>query len=162
MMGIYTKTALKASMGNKDVLRFFVLVSSVFAKMENMPICPNTLNDYNDLIYEIRKIDKKLNIISRLSALFVAIKHTNEKYTKEKGYYLLQLNLSKKLLRINKFSTKQIELATNVYDKIESLNNPDIDAVLVAATSFDTLKAAYPNYFTDISQFVDIMRRILT
>lgn len=160
-MGIYAKTTLKASMGNKNVLRFFVLVSSVFAKMENMPICPNTLDDYNILISEIKEIDKKLNIISRLSALSVAIKLTNEKYTKEKGYYLLQLNLSNKLLKINKFSTKQIELATTAYDKIESLNNPDIDVVLVSATSFDTLKCAYPNYFTDISQFVDIMRRIL-
>lgn len=160
-MGIYTKTALKASMGNKDILRFFVLVSSVFAKMENTPICPNTPDNYNTLISEIRKIDNKLNIVSRLSALSVAIKHTNETYNKGKGYYLLQLNLSKKLLRINKFSTTQIELAINVYDKIESINNPNIDVVLVSATSFDTLKAAYPNYFTDISQFLEMMRRIL-
>lgn len=160
-MGIYTKTALKASMGDKNILRFFLLVSSVFALMENVPICPNTSDDYDILISETKKIDKKLNIISRLSALSVAIKHTNEKYTKEKGYYLLQLNLSKKLLKINKFSTKQIELATSIYDKIESLNNPDIDVVLVSATSFDTLKYAYPNYFTDISKFVNIMRTIL-
>ena len=76
MMGIYTKSRLKSSIGNKDILRFFVLVSSVFAKMENMPICPNTNDDYNILISEIRQIDKKLNLVSRLSALSVAIKHT--------------------------------------------------------------------------------------
>ena len=160
-MGIYTKTALKASMGDKDILRFFVLVSSVFAKMEDTPICPNTQNDYDLLVSEIKDIDNRLNIVSRLSALSVAIKYANEKYSKGKGYYLLQLNLEKKLLRINKFSTNQIELATNVYDKIESLNNPQIDAVLVSAASFDTLKAAYPNYFTDISEFVQMMRKIL-
>lgn len=160
-MGVYTKTALKASMGNKDVLRFFVLVSSVFAKMENTPICPNTIDDYNLLIKEIKEIDNRLNIISRLSALSVTIKYTNEKYSKGKCYYLLQLNYNKKLLRVNKFSTNQIELATTVYDKIEALNDPNMDAVLVSATSLDTLKAAYPNYFTDIGQFVDMMRRIL-
>lgn len=33
MMGIYTKNNLKSSIGDKDILRFFVLVSSVFAKM---------------------------------------------------------------------------------------------------------------------------------
>lgn len=54
MMGIFTKSNLKSSKGDKDILRFFVLVSSVFAKMENMPICPNTDNDYNMLISEIR------------------------------------------------------------------------------------------------------------
>ena len=44
MMGIYTKSNLKSSKGNKDVLRFFVLVSSIFAKMENMPICSDTIH----------------------------------------------------------------------------------------------------------------------
>jgi ppGpp synthetase/RelA/SpoT-type nucleotidyltranferase len=160
MMGIYTKSQLKASSGDKDILRFFALVSSVFAKMENMPISPNTNNDYNILISEIRQIDKKLNLVSRLSALSVAIKHTGDKF-KTKGYYVLQLNYKKKLLRVNKFPTNQVEVATNVYNKIESLNNPNIDVVLVSATSFDSLKEAYPNYFTDISQFVDMMRRIL-
>lgn len=160
MMGIYTKSQLKASIGNKDILRFFALVSSVFAKMENMPISPNTNDDYNILISEIRQIDKKLNLVSRLSALSVAIKHTGDKF-KTKGYYVLQLNYKKKLLRVNKFPTNQVEVATNVYNKIESLNNPNIDVVLVSATSFDSLKEAYPNYFTDISQFVDMMRRIL-
>lgn len=160
-MGVYTKTALKASMGDEDVLRFFVLVSSVFAKMENTSVCPDTPDDYNQLIDEIRSIDMKLNIVSRLSALSVAIRYTNEKYDKGRGYYLLQLNFDKKLLNVNKFSTNKIELATSIYDKIEALNNPKLDAVLVSATSFDTLKAAYPNYFSDITEFVTMMRRIL-
>lgn len=160
MIGIYTKSNLKSNQGNKNVLRFFVLVSSVFAKMEDMPICPNTNDDYDILISEIKQIDKKLNLVSRLSALSVAIKHTDDKL-KTKGYYILQLNYKKKLLRVNKFPTNQVEIATNVYNKIESLNNPNIDVVLVSATSFESLKAAYPNYFTDISQFVEIMRRIL-
>ncbi len=162
MMGIYTKSNLKSSKGDKDVLRFFVLVSSVFAKMENMPICPSTSDDYNILISEIKQIDKKLNIVSRLSALSVAINHTNaNKKMEGKGYYVLILNYKDKLLRVRGFSSTQIELATKVYNQIEATNNPDIDVVLVSATSFDSLKAAYPNYFTDISQFVDMMRRIL-
>lgn len=163
MMGIYTKSQLKASIGDKDILRFFVLISSVFSKMENMPICPDTINDYNVLISEIRQIDNKLNLVSRLSALSVAINHTNaNKSMKGKGYYVLILNYKDKLLKVRGFSPTQIELATKVYNKIEATNNPDIDVVLVSATSFDLLKVAYPNYFTDISQFVDMMRRILS
>lgn len=92
----------------------------------------------------------------------MAINHTNASKTmKGKGYYVLILNYKDKLLRVRGFSTNQIELATKVYNEIEATNNPDIDAVLVSATSFDSLKAAYPNYFTDISQFVEMMRRIL-
>ena len=162
MMGIYTKSQLKASIGDEDVLRFFVLVSSVFAKMEGTPIAPNTIDDFNTLISEIREIDKKLYIVSRLSALSVAINHVNENTKiKKNGYYVLQLNYKKKLLKINSFLKSQVELATNVYNKIQETNNPHLDVVLVSATSFETLKAAYPNYFTDISGFVDMMRRIL-
>lgn len=162
MMGIYTKSQLKANKGDKNILRFFTLISSVFAKMEITPICPNTIDDYNILISEIRQIDKKMNLVSRLSALSVAINHTNaNKKMKGKGYYVLILNYKDKFLRVRGFSPNQIELATKVYNDIEATNNPNVDVVLVSATSFDTLKAAYPNYFTDISQFVDMMRRIL-
>lgn len=37
MMGIYTSNYLKSSQGDEDILRFFVLVSSVFAKIEGPP-----------------------------------------------------------------------------------------------------------------------------
>lgn len=43
------------------------------------------------------------------------------------------------------------------YSQIESQRSETkIDAVLVRATSFQTLRAAYPNYFLDIGEFVDI------
>lgn len=160
VMGIYTKSQLKASIGDEDILRFFVLVSSIFAKMEHTPICPNTTDDKKLLIKELKELDKKHNIISRLSAINVAINHTNEKM-KGMGYYLLRLNFQEQMLKISGFQTEQVEAATNAYNQIESFNDPNIDAVLVSATSFDELKDAYPNYFTDISKFVSIMRNLL-
>lgn len=160
VMGIYTKSQLKASIGDEDILRFFVLASSILAKIEGTPICPNTVNDYDSLVKEIKEIDERLNLVSKLSALSVAIKHTNENM-KGKGYYLLRLNFKEKMLKVQGFYTNQIELATNIYNRIEAVNNPNIDTVLVSATSFDALKAAYPNYFTDITIFVEFMRRIL-
>lgn len=162
MIGIYTKSQLKASKGDSNILRFFVLVSSVFAKLENMPICPNTVDDYNILVSEIKSIDRKTNIISMISAFSTAINHvTKNDRLKKNGYYVLQLNYKKKALKIHSFHKSQIELATKTYNAIESQNIPHIDAVLVSATSFDALRAAYPNYFTDISDFVLMMRRIL-
>ena len=125
-----------------------------------MPICPGTNDNYNILVAEIRQIDKKLNIISRLCALSVAIKNIKDT-TNQKGYYILQLNYQEKTLCVRKFSLKQIKAATNIYNKIEALSDPNIDVVLVSAVSFNSLKAAYPNYFTDISQFINIMKRIL-
>ena len=53
MMGIYTKSNLKSSQGDYDILRFFTLVSSLFAIQEKMPICPNTSDWADELISEI-------------------------------------------------------------------------------------------------------------
>lgn len=160
VMGVYTKSQLKASMGDEEVLRFFTLVSSLFAITEHTPTCPSTSDDYYELVTEIKEMDSKLNIISKLSALSVAIKNTNKK-TEGKGYYLLRLDLRQKLLKISSYMTTEIDLATKIYNDIESYNNPNIDTVLVSATSFETLRAAYPNYFADISKFVKIMREIV-
>lgn len=108
----------------------------------------------------MKKIDAKYNIVSMLNAISVAIMHTNEKMS-GKGYYLLQLNYNKKIVRVNEFATNQVEWATDVYNKIEALNNPDIDAVLVSTLSFEDIEAVYPNYFTDISKFVKMMRKLV-
>lgn len=163
MMGIYSNTALKSSMGDEKVLHFFVLVSSVFAKMENMPICPDTSDDYNELIEEIKTIDDELHIIHILCNLTVVIEQTKEiqsENRKKISYYILAQNYERRILKIYPFTSNQIELATKTYNRLESV--PSINVVLVSATSFDTLKAAYPNYFVDIGKFAEIMRRILS
>ena len=163
MMGVYTKTALKSSIGDKDILRFFALVSSVFALKEKMPVAPNTSNNYIELVREIKEIDHKLNIIHKLSALSTAIRYTTERRNaaeKEIGYYILLLNYEKQMLRVHGYWPEELEAATNAYNRIEANNDPNIDAVLVAADSFDTVKDAYPNYFVDIKKFVEIMREI--
>ena len=160
MMGVYTKSQLKASIGDKDILRFFVLVSSIFALKENTPVCPNTSGKYDLLVKEIKEIDSRLNIISMLSAMSVAIEHTGKKLTGY-SYYLLQLNYKKKVVNVHGFTMDQIGIATKCYDKVEAKNSPDIDAVLVSGESFDSLREAYPNYFADIEQFVNMMRKII-
>lgn len=159
MMGIYTKTALKSSIGDKDVLKFFTVVSSIFAKSEGTPVCPNTSDDIKDLIEEVRKIDKKLKILSKLNALSTAINYVDkEKSSAKVGYYILILDYETLKLNIRHYPSRKLNLATSVYSQIEKQNNSNIDAVLVAARSFDTVKFAYPNYFTDISEFIRTLK----
>lgn len=50
----------------------------------------------------------------------------------------------------------------NRYANIESSRNENkIDAVLVRASSIKGLKIAYPNYFADIHEFIDIVNSYL-
>ena len=161
-MGIYTKSALKASQGDENILRFFTLVSSIFAIYENSPVCPNTLNNYEELISELKKVDNDINILSKLK-MFSAMFKFNEQtpVVNNKGYYVLIYNLKENLLKMRGFTSSQIDSATNIYNKLESLNDENIDVVLISASSFKDLKLAYPNYFININQFIKIMEEIL-
>lgn len=164
MMVLYTKMPLKAGIGEPKILRFFTLISSVFALREGMPICPNTANDYNILVDEIRQIDKELNILLKLSSLTVAIKDNFDEYKEYKAkeyYFLLDLDPNKEILEILSIPKSQSDLAILIYNNIEQFKDPYSDVVLVSASSFNVLKAAYPNYFADIDQFIEIMNEIL-
>lgn len=163
MMGIYTKSNLKSSKGDEDILRFFTLVSSLFAIKENMPVCPNTSGWADELIEEIMKIDKRSNIIMKLKAINQAIQTTeyNKNFYLKSGYYLLVLNYDEPSLNIYPFKQSDFELATNAYNRIESEYVGIINTVLVSVKSFDILKTAYPNYFIDIRQFLNVVRNIM-
>ena len=160
MMGIYTNTNLKSSQGNDDILRFFTLISSVFAIKEGCPVCPNTSDDIVILKKEIQTLDRQYKIISTLQGLNVAINYDETKIKRnKKGYYILTLDYAKKILNIKFFQPSQTELATRVYGEIEKKEN--INVVLVSANSFTTLRAAYPNYFVDIAEFINIAKTLI-
>ena len=75
-----------------------------------------------------------------------------------KGYYILQLNYSNHRLSIHQFKPSEFERASLFYDALEKSNiNRKIDTVLVRAKSLSMVKEAYPNYFLDIGEFVDIV-----
>ena len=160
MMGIYTKSNLKSSQGNEYILRFFTLVSSILALKEGTPVCPNTSESADELIKEIKSLDSKHNIVSTLSGLNVAIDfdEKNENKKNKYKYYILILDYSRRKMRIRSFETKNGEIATDIYNRLEDELESDKNIVLVSASSFDSLRAAYPNYFTDIQEFVDMMR----
>lgn len=162
-MGLFTKQTLKASKGDKETLRFFALISSLFAIRENMPQVPDTPEKLEDIVEEIKKLDNQYNFLGMLSAIRVAVDHADEtKCEKRSGYCILILNYSTRRLRMKFYKPSQIDKATKEYNQIENTRNEDkIDAVLVSVSSFGALKAAYPNYFSDIEEFVVTITKLL-
>lgn len=157
-IGLFTKQALKAGQGDEEIKRFFVLISSLFAIKENCPVVPDTLNEVDELISEIEQINDAYHLLDMLKAIRVAVDHEEDERLDKKGYYILILNYNTKRLRIKYFNPSDIEDANRMYSQIEGTRaESQIDAVLVRASSFKTLKAAYPNYFLDIGEFVDIV-----
>ncbi len=78
-----------------------------------------------------------------------------------KGYYLMELDTLTHKLEISYFPMNQVQEAVQSYNHMESLQVHNLNTVLVSASSFNTLKRAYPNYFLDVTQFISVMKELL-
>ena len=156
MMDLVKKSNLKAGQGDKNISRFFTLVSSLFAIEENTPVCPNTSNDENELLKEINELNQKHHIIDTLNALSISVNIRNKSGNDE--YYVFDMNYKEKYVDIYGYPKNQFHIANSV---CEYLENKDINhnVVLVSAESIDQLKSAYPNYFADIRKFISILNK---
>ena len=158
-MGVYTNQLLKAGQGDSDIKRLFALTSSLLAIKESTALVPNTPTSWLELMDEIILLDNRQHFLDVLSAIRIAIEAREKVMSGKQGYYLLILNFDTHRLRITYFKTSQAENANAAYSQIEKNRvESKIDAVLVSVSSFQMLKAAYPNYFSDIGEFVDIIR----
>ena len=156
-MSICMGTNLKSGIGEEDVLRFFVLVSSLFALKEGTPVCPDTSNNPKELITEIKEIDHQFHILEKLSTMSVECNLSNN----SKGYYIMKLNTVTHQLETICFLINQAKEAVQLYNHMESLQIPTLNTVLVSASSFGTLTRAYPNYFLDTRQFIATLKELL-
>ena len=162
-MDLFSRESIKSGQGTDDVKRFFVLISSLFAIRENQPIVPGTINDLDELVSEIEPINAKHNYLDFLRAITVAVDNQEQNFkTNRSGYYILILNYNTRRLSIRYFKVSAVEEANNIYSSIErNRAESKIDAVLVRVKSFQSLKSAYPNYFSDIGEFIDIVKEYL-
>ena len=157
---IFTEQTLKFGGGQPEYKRFFVLMSTLFAMQEETTIVPGTSGNKGEIISEIKLLDKEYHILDMLKWIRTATNHvmdSNNRKLMPGYYYILRLDYDTRTLRIFSFKPSQFEKANDVYNKLEEdKKTQNIDVVLTRANSFQTLKAAYPNYFLDIGEFVDI------
>lgn len=140
---------------------FFKLVSSAFASMENTPIVPNTPSDKEELRKQVQALAGQLKVVRKMNewARIHRIIENFEKEAKDKfDFYLLNLDLTTRELKISAFKKSQEEFANSEYSKLEEKmlkNKEDRDIVLVSADTAKELRKAYPNYFLDTKEFVN-------
>ena len=161
-VGTFTEQELKSSQGEKDWLRFFTLMSSVFAHRENRPIVPNTPEKYVDLLDELQHYAKELNVITRLNAYRQATRVLSDKAKlKNVRYFLLQLDRVNRKIRVQRFGRSDFHRASEAYLDAEGRETAG-DVVLVSVESLASLKRAYPNYFLDIRRFLQEVRGVVS
>ena len=164
-MGVFTKEDIKSGQGSADVNRFFMLVSSLFAIREGQPVVPGMSNSIADLVSELKTLNDNNHYLKLLSGIKVGIKFQQRQKNKippNTAYYMLILNYETRRLSVQYFMSSEIERANQVYNFVEnSKKDAQIDVVLVRVRSVDMLKKAYPNYFSDLSEFTYIVNKYL-
>lgn len=161
--GLFKNVAVKSGEGDIDDKRFFALTSSLLAIEEGKPTVPNTPEDIDEIIHEIESLNAKNNYLDFLTNIRVITKmEADEENKGNNEYCVLSLNYKTHHLTVKRFKSSEFEQTNDYYTKLENMKvDNQTDTVLVRVSSFSLLKKAYPNYFTDISEFVSIIRRYL-
>ncbi len=160
-VGTFLQQSLKASRGSDDWLRFFALMGSGIARLENAPLVPGTPSDPAALIHEVEAYLKRLDVFGRLNAYSSTVRILEQPEVKGSHYFLLELRPSEGTVTVEPYTRHQLTEATARYLEVERhLTGPGAEAVLVSVESLSLLRRAYPNYFLDTGVFLNTVREV--
>ena len=154
-----TNQALKAGKGEDEWKQFFKLMGDVVALREECPLLADLNGD--EIRKEARVLARKLKVIPMLEGMSAIIETFSG--NKEADVYLLILDAQKRHIKYQGFREAQFDQATEEYSNAEKIHydDPDVNVVLVAVSSLDDLKGAYPSYFLDSSNFIALIKQLL-
>jgi len=160
-VGIFTRQALKSSQGDQDWLRFFALMGSAIAAMEQCNPVPNTPPSKSELVAEIATLAKKLQVDQMLQVYNATIENIGS--AKDAKYFLIELNPTQSRIRITRFKALQSEHANREYTRMEGAQTEGsgVQIALVSVEHVTALRRAYPNYFLDTATFSALVNRVL-
>lgn len=164
IVGTFTRQALKSSQGEEEWLRFFALMGSAIAFMENTSLVPATPTDRATLIDELNDLAGKLDARRRLRTYGTAPTILENPDIKGQHFFLLELDMAESRLAVTGYKSASIDKAASDYLEAEKRfsDSGTGDAVLVSVESIAALRRAYPNYFLDTNVFVDLVERALS
>ena len=162
-VGTFTDDDLKSNIGDPAWLRFFALMSSVIAHREGTSLVPNTPSSEWEIIEEVKKCNEELQILDRLAAFQRFTAHVSELRDRINRVFVLELNSEDRSVSGWGFPMGDLQRAISQYQTREdySRENPKVDVVLVSTDSLNTLRRAFPNYFTDISEFSRLVAEVI-
>ena len=157
-VGTFTRNELKSSLGDETWLRFFALVSSVVARLENSEPVPNAPTEISDLRGEIRECDKTLGILERQAAFQSLTLELENLRGIHNHWVALEVDLDALEVTATAFKSNDAaeeQRANHWYStkEIEHRNNPRVEVVMVSVRSIRELRRAYLNYLSDLTEF---------
>jgi hypothetical protein len=161
-VGTFLQQSLKASQGSDDWLRFFALMGSAVARLENAQLVPDTPTSRTGLIRDLKHYIECLDVDRKLSAYARTIRTLEKPEIRGAHYFLLDLRPSEGTITVTAFPRSELPAATARYLDVERhLTGAGSEAVLVSVESLGLLRRAYPNYFLDTGVFLDTVKRAI-
>jgi len=157
-IGLVRREDLKSGEGNADWLRLFQLVSAEHAEAEGTKIGDN-VPPLSMRRAEIVDLEAKLQGISTLQNLKKAFR-VAEYYQTNSEYFLIQYDNVAGRVDVRGYNRMS---AGDSADALQSQErNDSLNTVLVEVAKMEDLRAAYPNYFGDVTLFVKNLRNIVS
>ena len=159
---VFRGASLKEHDDNSYWHDFFCQVSSIFAIAEGKP----TVKIYNEMtINEIFKIlasnMEKNSIHSKIIAFAMTDPIVNIKSSKKSYYLVVQLDFAKKEVYIKEFREEEYEKAFDEYQNLERQNSNSKFSLLIATNQIKKIQEIYPNYFMNLTNFIDTINYTL-
>lgn len=161
-IGSFLNQALKSSEGPAEWLDYFKVVSSAFALIEKCPVGIQHRELQPSEIFKLCiDLGAKLDVKRKLNAFAVA---ANAITSSGAGgnFHLIVLDAVERTVSVSSFGKLRLEEANAAYAEAErkAAEHPDMQTVLVATSSIEALRRAFPNYFLDTKQFLSALARI--
>jgi ppGpp synthetase/RelA/SpoT-type nucleotidyltranferase len=155
-VGLFRDEDMKAGLGSPQWLRLFRLMSEEFAVMEGSEGSPS-----RSRVDEIRALNIDLNAASVLEDMKQATKFMEDYVHEDSPYFLITYNMTDHTVKVhpesNAFiSSSKLDAEERRIESGESRSK----VVLVDVDKMENLREAYPNYFGDVTLFVQHLRSV--
>ena len=151
----FTGQSLKNKRGEAHWRNFFALVSAMVAIQEGTAPVPGISTDIRTLkrrLYNAYLICGVREVVASIHELEARVARQS---SGDIAYYLLMLNTKDSELEILEFAADQRQDAVIAYYEAEQVKK--VNAVMVTSGSIQDVKEAYPNYFGDLQNFMELL-----
>ncbi len=151
---LITQANLKFGSGSASQRRYFQLASALMS---------HDVKDEKAAVEELRKLDSELDILNTLeeasNSMYVI--YDGVEGVSRSDSCLISVNVDEQLIRLHVYPKGNEEEAASQYTALESDASASDVYLLARAASLDDLRRAYPNYYSDISEFVGWLKGCL-
>lgn len=149
-MDLFSGSRLKYDDGDPRMKRFFAVAASLMADHEGTAPVPDAEASADDLRLELRALEDDLNVSGLLNGYASIVDQFPQ--SDRRSTMVLKLWRDTRQLGISVFETQA--LAEEHLALVESVDDENIDAVLIAVSKVGQIQSAYPNYFANTGTFL--------